>query len=418
MDKQIIFNGKEDQYQIWKLKFHANMDLISKKKDLTSKADINQQKWASLLLSIPDNLIAAIITQCAANDADAALEFLEKKFASNSPIRQSKLIFELFSIKFENLENFQAIIQNNLFALAATGFKLDPLIIWNLVLQKLPGKYNSIVTNMIGNPKNISLTALFTEIEQVTLLTDMKEPLLPTPTIFLTETAIFKEGYGYLGDKNRKKPGKSVICNFCKKTASHYDEDCYQNPNHPKYKPNLTHIKPKQHKNTHTSHSHLTSGYNTEGQDEDDEHYLHAQAFLADTRPKVSKTNIPHNHTFKLYVDSCATHHFIDRQELFSTYTPFLPNQGIYYTSNTPGRALGYGNVTLDNGITLTQCYHTPGISKCLMSIPRFIEAGHSITLSKLESKLIFADINTPPITLNTKNLLPFFNTSIRITPA
>lgn len=305
--QRLVFDGDENNYELWEVKFLGHMRLEGLKETILSTVepdpDKNAECYAELIQFLDDKSLSLVMRE-AADDGRKALKILRDHYASQGKPRIISLYSELCSLKKEPDETITDYIiraEKAVTALRNTKQVISDELMIAMVMKGLPEPYKPFVIHVTQSSEEMTFIQFKSKLRSYEETEKFDSKTKSDNVMKVDMSTVICYGCGNRGHMAKACHQKSgpKWCSYHRSTT-HTDETCRR-----KSKPKEDSVK-----------------QNTDIQDKDKED---EQTFVFKVSQKVPPENIRKN---GLMVDCGATSHIITQEDKFTRFDEFFnPNK-------------------------------------------------------------------------------------------
>ena len=217
----LIFDGKEENYEIWEVKLLAYLSTKKLKKTVTTEsygtADAAKNEEAySEIVQLLDNRSLSLIMRDAKDNGREALRILREHYASKSKPRIISLYSRLWSLdkqQGESLTDYVIRSEAAANALKDAGEDFKDLMLISVVMKGLPAVFEPFIVNMHTRGDDMTFSDF-----KVALRTFEENKKMNNNSTNSSSSKIMytQPGSGY-NNNNNKSSGKKMACYNCGK---------------------------------------------------------------------------------------------------------------------------------------------------------------------------------------------------------
>lgn len=162
--QRLVFNGDEDNYELWEVKFLRHLKILGLKDIMLSTKDPNTNKNAECyaeLIQFLDDRSPSLVMRDTADDDRKALEILWSHYTSQSKPRIIALYTEQTLLKKESGETVTDYIiqaEKTLSALRNAKEVISDGLIKAMILKGLPESYKPFTIHTIQSSEELTFT--------------------------------------------------------------------------------------------------------------------------------------------------------------------------------------------------------------------------------------------------------------------
>ena len=393
--QRLVFDGNEDNYELWEVKFLGHMRMLGLKDTILSAADrdehdkeMNEECYAELIQYLDDRSLSLVMRE-AADDGRKALQILRRHYASPGKPRIIALYTELTSLRKEQEETVTDYIlraEKTVTALRNAKETISDGLIIAMILKGLPEPYKPFVIHTTQSSEELTFTDFKSKLRSYEE-TEKFDNKTKTDTVMkLNVSSATCYGCGNKGHlvkdcRHKGAPGQqgNTWCSY-HKSSTHSDETCRRK---------------HMHKDEAKQAADGKGVHNEE------------QTFVFKVSQKLLPDNIKKN---GLMVDCGATSHIITDKNNFKTFDKtFNPNLHFMELADGTRR----NNVALERGdaevtlqdiegrdvvVTLKKALFIPSYPQSIISLEAVAADGGIVTFQKGQNELRTRDGTVFPI--------------------
>ena len=395
-----VFNGKEDGYELWEIKFLGYMRL-QKLVNTILPADSggvaaenldagkNAEAFAELTLCLDDKSLTLIFRD-AKDDGRKALSILRGHYLSSSETRVIGLYTELTSLKKEDgedLTDYMLRAETAAAMLKQAGETVSDNLVVAMILKGLPSEYQPFVTVTAQRREPHTLTSFKQALRTHEETMKVCEKDNNTDNVmFMGSQKIRCYGCGQLGHKR----------NECRNAKQSSTSNIGSGPQ--QYRKWCVHCKSKTH---YTSQCRRKTNMDAAKTCEDQEHTYLFKVTVETVDPKYSDT------VNSLLVDTGATTHILNDENLFSSFdSSFEPDKHFIVLADgsyVNGLAQGKGRARVQvvdssghiNDAVLENALFVPSFRQSIFSVQSATQRGSTVEFRKNDGLLKCKDGTT-----------------------
>ncbi|KAJ8346770.1 hypothetical protein SKAU_G00281710 [Synaphobranchus kaupii] len=378
--QRLVFDGDENNYELWEVKFLGHMRLEGLKDTILSAADPDAEKnaecYAELIQFLDDKSLSLVMRE-AADDGRKALKILRDHYASQGKPRVISLYNELCSLKKESDETITDYIiraEKAVTALRNTKQVISDELMIAMVMRGLPEPYKPFVIHVTQSSEDMTFIQFKSKLRSYEETEKFDSKPKSDNVMKVDMSTVTCYGCGNRGHMAKACHQKSVPkwCSF-HRSSTHTDETCRR-----KYTPKEDSAK-----------------QTTEIQDkhEEDEH-----TFVFKVSQNILPKNIKEN---GLMVDCGATSHIITEKDKFARFDESFNPQKHYMELADGTRR---NNVALKRGdaevllqdvegkpalVTLRRALFIPSYPQDFISVKAATADGASVIFKEGQNRLI-----------------------------
>lgn len=416
--ERLVFNGDENKYELWEVKFLGHLRMLGLKDTILSKEDNvdrekNEECYAELIQFLDDKSLSLVMHD-ATDDGRKALQILQDHYASQGKPRIIALYTELTSLKKTDNETVTDYIiraEKAVTSLRNAKEVISDGLIIAMILKGLPESYKPFAIHTAQSTEEITFTQFKSNLRSYEETEKFDNKTKADNVMKVDISTVTCYGCGNRGHVARdcRQRGASKWCSY-HKSSTHSDETCRRRE---KFKDEVKQTAERQDRGNWCSY-HRSSTHNDETCRNRDQQKDDAKQSAERQKPDkeersfvftVSHTTFPEKiKKLGLMVDCGATSHILTDMNCFTRFEEGF-NPSSHYMELADGTRMN--NVALRRGdaevllqdvrgrsvtVTLKKALYIPTYPQSIISVQATTADGAKVIFKEGQSELINRD--------------------------